>query len=49
MKFDYRLGTEATFFDWEQEGCDKAKAILKALEKSSDDGAEDETSKKPLK
>ena len=46
MKFDYRMGTEATFLDWEQDGCDKAKAILKALEEDSDDCAEDETSEK---
>ena len=46
MKFDYRMGTDATFFDWEQEGCDKAKAILNALEKSSDDGHEDKASEK---
>ncbi len=32
MRFDYNVGTEATFYDWEREGCEKAKAILNALE-----------------
>ena len=40
MRFDYRAGTEATFRDWEQEGCEKAEAILSAIEeKSADDEA----------
>lgn len=32
MRFDYNFGTEATFIDWERDGCDKAQAILDALE-----------------
>ena len=35
MKFDYAVGTEATFYDWENDGCEKAKAILNALEGES--------------
>lgn len=35
MKFDYAVGTEATFYDWENDGCEKAKAILNALENES--------------
>lgn len=34
MRFDYNFGTEATFIDWEQEGCDKARSILEKLEKT---------------
>lgn len=36
MKFDYRIGTEATFQDWEQDGCEKAAAILAELEKNEE-------------
>ncbi len=42
MRFDYNFGTEATFKDWEEEGCDKAKAILEALE-NGEETADDET------
>ncbi len=44
MRFDYRIGTEATFLDWEEEGCTKAEAILDALEKAdeSDDDKDKE-------
>lgn len=31
MRFDYNFGTEATFVDWEQDGCDRARAILDSL------------------
>lgn len=43
MRFDYRIGTEATFLDWEEEGCTKAEAILDALEKA--DGSDDKKEK----
>lgn len=45
MKFDYNFGTEATFMDWEQDGCDKAKAILEELENAeqSEDAPSGET------
>ena len=32
MRFDYRIAKEATFNDWVNDGVDKARLILKALE-----------------
>lgn len=45
MRFDYRIGTEATFLDWEEEGCTKAEAILEALEKAADSNDDKENEK----
>lgn len=45
MKFDYRIGTEATFLDWEEEGCSKAEAILDALEKNAEEKNDKENKK----
>lgn len=46
MRFDYRIGTEATFKDWEQEGCEKAAAILAALDSDDDTKKHDVSSLK---
>ena len=44
MRFDYNFGTEATFKDWEEEGCDKAKAILEGPENDEETAEEKNTS-----
>ncbi|MGN0162704.1 MAG: hypothetical protein ACI4EA_03850 [Candidatus Ornithomonoglobus sp.] len=37
MRFDYNIGTEATFNDWVLEGIEKAQMILDELDKSKND------------
>lgn len=37
MRFDYNIGTEATFNDWVLEGIEKAQRILDELDNSKDD------------
>ena len=54
MKFNYRLGTEATFIDWEEDGCKRAEEILDALEQQSESaekesGAAEKTGEKDPK
>lgn len=54
MKFNYRLGTEATFIDWEEDGCKRAEEILDALEQQSESaekesGAAEKTDEKDPK
>ena len=33
MRFDYRMGKEATFNDWVDEGTAKARMIIESLDK----------------
>ncbi len=40
MRFDYNIGTEATFNDWVMEGTEKARRILDELDKNKDDEQE---------
>lgn len=47
MNFDYRFGTEATFFDWVNDGIAKAEEILSSAENvnKQDDKFDDEKNK----
>ncbi len=45
MRFDYRVGTEATFYDWQQEGCEKARAILNALDSDTEKDRDEDKDK----
>ncbi|MDD6762521.1 MAG: hypothetical protein PUD92_02595 [Clostridiales bacterium] len=42
MRFDYNIGTEATFCDWVLEGTEKAKQILDALDKPVENNDRDQ-------
>ena len=39
MKFDFNLGSEAVFDEWVDDGCQKAMAILEAIERVDISGA----------